>query len=103
MLPHPHKQSCYSVHAADSPVTQQQPTEMHISQWLEASTVCAGTNLNLCVWPLTFAEVDRHALRLEQAVVLILGVALGQLRGVARWGLSQRVRQGGRGRRCRGS
>lgn len=74
-----------------------------VSQWLVASTVCAGTNLNLCVWPLTFAEVDRHALRLEQAVVLILGVALGQLRGVARWGLSQRVRQGGRGRRCRGS
>ena len=73
-----------------------------VSQGLVASALCAGTNLNLCVWPLTFAEVDRHALRLEQAVVLILGVALGQLRGVARWGLSQRVRQGGRGRRCRG-
>lgn len=55
----------------------------------------------LCVPPLTFAEVDRHALGLEQAIVLSLGVALDLRWDVARWGLSERVRQG-RHRRRRG-
>lgn len=52
--------------------------------------------------PLTFAEVDGHALGLEQAVVLSLGVALGLRGGLARRGLGQRVGQGGRRRRCGG-
>lgn len=51
--------------------------------------VCARARARL----LTFAEMDGHALRLEQAVVLRLGGALG------RPGLSQRVRQGRRHRR----
>lgn len=49
--------------------------------------------------PLTFAEVDWHALGLEQAVVLVLGGALGLRRSVTRRGFGQRVRQGGRGGR----
>lgn len=48
---------------------------------------------------LTFAEMDGHALRLEQAVVLRLGVALGQCWSWSRQGLSQWMRQGGRHRR----
>lgn len=51
-----------------------------------------------CALLLTFAEMDGHALRLEQAVVLRLGVALGQWRRGSRRGLGQWVRQGGRRR-----
>lgn len=46
---------------------------------LVVSAVVAGAPLLL-----TFAEVDRHALRFEQAVVLRVAVALG-----LRWGLGR--------------
>lgn len=105
MLPRPHKPwltfisyRCQSVHAGNPPVTRQ-PTKKHK---LVVSGICAGTNLDLCVCvrSLTFAEVDRHALGLEQAVVLRLAVVLGLRWRLAWWGLSQRFRQGGRRRWC---
>lgn len=74
----------------DSQQQQQQQKKKHK---LVVSAVVAGAPLLL-----TFAEVDRHALGLEQAVVL--RVALGLRWRLGRWGLRQRVRQGGR--RCSG-
>jgi len=63
----------------------------------------ANKRAHLWVPLLTFAEVDGHALGLEQAVVLSLGVALGLQWGLAWRGPGQRVRRGGRWCCCGGS